>query len=653
MLRSAIRMLGVLFGFLLVLLVVFGLQEQSRLFPGETDRMVVLDTSTATISKAEIVDQLNDLARNSESPLIKPAVSLEDSQEFTLFLFGDCSTAGSEMSVWSPDRRGVFRCSHELGDYPAAGTYAYNSNSSIESNLRTWVRSVNISIVYSDHTNLRKGIVESLGNNGMGILILGTIFALSAVAMAWIVTRAESRRIRYTAGVPPWRVHSRDVYVLMSALILPMFLGVLLGTIFALTWTHSWSNAFVMLHPLAVVLVMAIVFLAVTFFVLSALAGVGKSLQSMRSAKVYAPVRRLGALFRLLSIILVALALPYAASYTQYAWDKAQAYDAWRNVSSAVVMNFAGDPANWEHSADITGAYVEACDKERNVYISTVMNLQDFGGISPGGFKKLVIANTAFLDAAVPDWRTERVDSASAELQSDFLATFGPQLEVWLRNIPATDLASNLYITRPGQGIPSASLTTGQDQQGDVSDALVLVVDDATSLSRDFLASGLASHWVFFADKERALESLAEAEFSGAVSGTEYVAAEIASISEAARNQAIQGAFGALLALAGAVVISFQGALSWAHVNRRRIFALRSYGTSLMTIARYPIAIDLLILLAGLFGAYTVGVGVYSLSPFMSGALACVLGLVYVTQTFIAYRWAVNSSFERTTARNY
>lgn len=649
MLRAAMRLLGILFGFSLVLLVAFGLQEQSRTFPLGTDRMVVLDASAASISKAEMIVQLDELARNDESLLAKPAVSLENEKEYTFFVFGDC-VKDSAVPIWSFSKRGVLRCSSEIGDYPVSGTYAYRSGSALEQDIQSWARRVNVSIAYSEQASLRKAILASLESNGMGILLCGTAFALCAVVLAWLAVRADTRRIRHTAGVLPWAIHGRDVWILLAALAPPVILGAVVGSLGVLALTHSWASAAGLLVPAACVLCAALVLLACAFLLMSALAGVGKSLRSMRSAKAYASVRRLGALFRFASIMLVAVALPYAASFSSQAWEKARAVDAWENVGTSVVMNFAGGPDAWDSTARNAGSYVDAADEDGIVYFSTVVDLRQFGFATAGGSSELVIANTAFLDVAVPDWRTERVTELDDDTRAAFIKDFGPQLEIWLRGSSASDLASNLY-RATGEGIPAASLTVGQDQRGAVRDAYVLVLDSAAPLSHDFLASGLASHWLFFADKERALKILGGTDFAPALAGTDYVAAEIASASEASRSQAVQGALGAILAIAGAIVISVQGAFSWAQSNRRRIFALRTQGRGELAIARHPVAVDLLVLCAGLIGSYAIGVAVYGLPQAAGGALAIALGLVYLIQTLVSYRHAAGVSFTRSATR--
>lgn len=230
MLRTAMRLLGLLFGFSLVLLVAFGLQEQSRTFPLGTDRMVVLDVSAAAILKAEMVVQLDELARSDESLLAKPAVSLEDTKECTFFVFGDC-VEESSVPTWSSSWRGILRCSSGIGDYPVSGTCAYRSDSPLEQDIQAWAKDANISIAYSEQASLRKAVLASLERNGMGILLCGTAFALCAVALAWLAVRAGSRRIRHTAGVPAWAIHGRDVWILLVALAPPVILGAMAGSL--------------------------------------------------------------------------------------------------------------------------------------------------------------------------------------------------------------------------------------------------------------------------------------------------------------------------------------------------------------------------------------------------------------------------------------
>ncbi|MFT0847915.1 hypothetical protein VR010_09180 [Actinomycetaceae bacterium L2_0104] len=206
--------------------------EQSRT-PFGTSQTFDISVSTATLSKAELIEGLVSLADQYDVTFIKVVADSDDFEsKKDIFWFGtdlphsqNVVVNGQRIEWFDSTLTGQLLPATALGDRPLSGLYHASQSNSFTEALTEWARANNVA-VYPQEVPSTGGLTTATAlSTGIGNATVAIAMLLISSLMAWFVGQARSRSLRLLAGFSTARIHRQDVSAALANVAIPSLVG--------------------------------------------------------------------------------------------------------------------------------------------------------------------------------------------------------------------------------------------------------------------------------------------------------------------------------------------------------------------------------------------------------------------------------------------
>lgn len=594
--RWVLRSSSLLFSIVLCLCAIQAAQGFQRLHPCGSDATFSLNIVEAAHTKEELAVSLANIGNNCNVLIGKVSANPEQyTNERDIILF-----SGNPNSIYGPiisnnqvnwldqNVSGSVVSYTNLNSRSLNGEYFATWSEELFSSLTTWCKENYIEIEYR---NTVLSPVENIFQNFLlsdtGLLAIVCFFLIAASVVASLHKLRESQRIEIVSGKPCYQIRIDCCLSILTKVFQGCILGTIVVCLYVLTFSDGIRQLFVVISLCAAPLLL---YTLITFLVMGSLCFVslpsfnkiglrhisGTALDVSKTA------------LECLGIVITILAL--VSSYTMIGAqsDLLREAEAYGKIPEATRLSLIYIPNESTYcSATELQKLIELGELSGDLLLSLDVNqsmLIEDGMIDD--FDCFVIVNPAYLDAIKVNVGSSGQNGMILPLPADAVPIFAKQQsEIWLNK---SSLYEPAFYRYEGSGLLALGANTGKGGEVIIANnPLVMVVEnlDTSWNYSGFIIPLLSSGNLFFNDYSVALELVEESEANSIVASFDNMAALSLQQAQIASQKIAVLTLSILIAIILTFAMSVQSAASWCISNNQLIFAIRSSGLSLISIA--------------------------------------------------------------------
>ena len=666
MVKRSIRISSFLLAiFTFVMILQYAMEKQQTLPLGTTDQFE-LNIAQASVSKSELVEELNALTDQHNGILVKITI---DSEEYEskkdIIWFGSTEPSiegividNGEIDWLDPSLSGELIPSTDIGIRPLYGTYAMRGSSDFKNEILQWAEKNGLVFSWYLKTPIMKVAYNYLVHNGIGNAIITAFLLLWATLIAWYVNHARARAIRLLGGVDVRRIHLEDTCTIISLILPAMFVAWLAIVGYVVLKSGIRQVVFVVQSTL-IVLCLLVLLSGLLSVIISVLAR--PRVEHLASRKI--PLRmfgHLGMVTRIISIILALLIIPSTVISAQILRQLSDEYSLWENLQGNVSLSFGAiDPLETEEMLPVVESFFCDMEDEDNLSLSLVVDqtilLSDE---ELGGYDHIIITDESWVESFNIGIETDRENGRLTEIDFGELATplthfLNAQLPIWTNEGEVQPDGMAFY---EFEGDSFLALPPNVGYGGSTVQAknpLVILVDDPSALlkTKSFLLPAASSGNVIFHDEETLRLALEESPIKEHVISIDTIVDVALEQAQKFSKQAIFYFLACILTFVSLVFTSVMDAQLWAGSNKKRIFTLHTFGMKYGEIICSPFKREMIIapvtIIVGCFISYSIRhPDVFTLI----GVAICIM-VLYGLGSFTAYQICTRLAFFQTSRR--
>ena len=224
MIKHSIRLTSfvlALFAFLLNFQQTMLKQQQ---LPFNTTEQFELNITDSNVPKEELIDSLNELTSSNDGILVKVVTDTENYEnKKDIIWFGTKEPFSKNIIVdnqkifWlDSNLKGELISSTDIKTRPLYGIYAMQGSDRFKNEIIEWADKNGITISWLANISALRNIYYNLIHNGIGNAIITAFLLFLTTLIAWFVTHAKARTIRFLGGVSSKRIHVEDTISIMA-----------------------------------------------------------------------------------------------------------------------------------------------------------------------------------------------------------------------------------------------------------------------------------------------------------------------------------------------------------------------------------------------------------------------------------------------------
>lgn len=613
-------------------------------YPHGTSHSIGLDLQRTTVSKDEIIESFDELADARQAKLIKVHSRWHGDQPVEEFIvFGDLAVADS-----ASESHGQVLGSDEIGTRDLSGQYALGDCQDCAAEFIQLARSLGAEITWVEERDV-PAVLTELSGSGTGMAYLAILLLTLTFSVFWNSEMARSRNIRAVAGHSRARIVRDDNVAVLVSYGVPSILAAMLVTVFAYA-----------LMPPALFPVMS----GIIWFGTVATIGLALVINAWMislTINVEAVARRettgangltavtIGA--RVFALVLVLVAIPYSISVGLNATSAMREAQRWSDARSYVkVANSTLILEDEEGYSERFATFISAMGESGIAAMSfSVDQMIDMPSEVLAPYDHWIVTDSGFLQAMQIS-ENDLTELRWAEIPPALQDEIASNLEFWSAG---ESLEYSLYSWAGERSFPSLGSVASDGNAVISNDPIILMpADPYSDLDAQLLLSPLVSNGqVVFAngaELERAIEDFG---LSPYVSSIDNLADQIADSARSYGQQAVMAVLSLGLAAVSLVVIIVQSARSWAVKNRRAIFAQLTSGHSPWSVARSPLAVEIVVLLTATATTVLLSLAFFRIRNHLLLVALLVLVITYVSAVALAYMRSITSQLQESISR--
>lgn len=512
------------------------LLSNARLELGESsvplgaDSSFTLDTSESTVSKADIAQAIDGVARAGDAAValvsLPPAGA---SGARVLLRFGDVSPPGNPSSVWAlPERNGGIAPFDARSESSLEGQYVVWGVSVVEP-LRAWAETSGVTVTEREMPGAVALTAQALFTGTAFVPLLAIVLALVVLLVVHAGRQLRANTQKYLNGVSPLRIGTESAARILATILLPVtVIGALSVGVVALR--SGWEFVPEYLVGLAHLVLPIFAVLLLCSLVLSAATRPSAAIIARRSTGGRG-LRIAGEVTKALAVGTTLVLLPTAVTGLLNADQFRAEAEIWQQFDGVVsVNNFGAEPGSAEDIA--TGNAYASLVADSGSDVLLVMDWSTEADIDPAllgdRFGGVVVVNRSYLDrasAGAASMSSVEPSSLTPELSAEIAATLGLQMADPI--VDADDVFGRAQPAEIAEGT-ALPVITGRYLDGMVmvDRPLLLVVDDLTVLSPNFLLAASSKSGVLFPEADQLRAALAAHDLERVARGVDLVATQ-------------------------------------------------------------------------------------------------------------------------------
>lgn len=485
------------------------LSTAEEAFPNGSQYSARFDFERTQLSKAQIISELDIIARTSGLQLAKVVADPNDFYNSrSLYVFGkEAPDEPLKLQWFKHGMHGELRSAQELGDANLSGPYIYSGTPAARAELAHWLESHGVesrTTVRSEVEILRQALVTT----GAWLTFLTCLVPLIALVIAWYVLRARPRSIKLLCGAPLGRIVAEDLLSLLRVVALPSLLGVVLAV-----GVVAFQGKISHLLPFALTSA-AFLGVALAAMVLCAVLTSFMTWPSIAAIALRTPpeqrFQRLSELLKAATLVLVTVTLPVVGASIAEATNLSHRNAQWDVLKNHVSVRIAtSSEEEFEKRQGQMGDLAVAAAQAGKLTLSyafkpeAVISMKEGAPRDLGGYDGMVLVDRNYLNVISPLIRSTPTEEAPIgeygkrilidELPTALRDHLVESYPLWSRSRTLEGFAENFtpYRYNGHDDFPGLSQTPGTMEH--FRNPLIVLVDDPTATFSDGTIGALLS----------------------------------------------------------------------------------------------------------------------------------------------------------------
>ncbi|MBZ4666594.1 DUF6619 domain-containing protein [Mahella sp.] len=667
MVKYSIRLTSFLFALFVFLLIFQYATVEQQQFPFNTTDRFELNITTQNIAKEEIINNLNEITDDNNGVLVKVVTNSEEYEDKKdIIWFGsrapvsnDIIVKDSEIYWLDSSLTGELISSTDMGTRPLYGTYAIQGTENFKNEIDKWCSENGISVSWYLPESFVKIIYSYLVHNGIGNAIMTAFLLFITTLITWFLTHAKARTIRLLGGISVKRIHIEDTF----SILLKVAIGFIIALIVVLSYigiSNSINQIFLVLSKNLLGLIFLLILSSILIYLISVLVRPKTEHLSKREIPLK-EFKLLGTITRVLSVILALLIVPSTLTSAYIVKELSKEYSLWENMQNNVRIGFSyTDPLVTEEMIPFVEQFCNQMIKENNLSLSFVidsaiaLNPEEYGG-----YDHIIIADKAWINSfnigIEEKGKGGQLTKVSlGDLQEPLRDFLNAQIPIWTKaeTVQPDGLGYYEFTGEKFLALPPNVASGGSTVQA--KRPLIILVENpiSTFKGESFIVAALSSGNIVFSDEDILRKALVNSPIQ------EYVVS-IDTIADVALEQAQQ--FGkeagyyvvaSVLIFIAMIFAGIMEAQLWADSNKKRIFALHTFGKSYSNIIAPSFQKELVIIVVTILGGSVLSFALRRPEILVLICVAIVITLLYCISNFAAYHVYTRKAFFKVSRRN-
>ena len=629
-----------------------------------TDLRFEINTSQIFKTKDDLIKELNEIAINNQSVIVKPVASVDDySNVKDIIVFGDYRNGVQNIILednhikWFDSKMtGSIIMSDKMDTRPLNGLYSVLTKGDIVQNLNQWAEQNDINISWVKNPSLFKTVYSMFVQSGIGNTIIGIGLLLIISIFSWILTHVRTRSIRLCAGINKSRICLEDTFSIMQYAIRGIMIGwfIVIAYVGLIKGFNQIGLCFI--PSLKVICTIMFVIWLIAFILSFLLRPKVKHL--VERTIPLKEIKTISWLVKLV-VLIVALFVVPSTMTSGYAYSQlSKEYALWEKYNSFVKLSISDiDTLESNTMLPNVEAFFEDMEKEGILQLSYVIDEGiELSDDELGGYDHLIIVDKSWISSSnigiEKDSEGGRLNEIKLEMMNQHLREFiNLQFPLWLKD---GDVNSDCirYYEYVGNSFLAMS-PKGETIQA--KNPLVVLVDSPTSTLKvkGFMLYAASSGNVLFTNKDKLIKCLDNYHITPFILSVDRVSDAAMDLAQQFEKDAIYRIMSCVAIILAVSMIGIMGARMWVTENYKRIFILRSNGERYTTIIQTILNQEFLVTITAIILGSIVSVIFSNSSRIFLLVSLVLITCVYILGDFISYYLCMKKSFRNTCYRNY
>lgn len=666
MIKRAIKLSSFLCAVMMGLLVFQYISISQQRVPLGTTNQFDLNVSESSISKEELISDLNKITDDNNGVLVKTAVdpeNYENKKDIIWFGSKKPELEGLVIDIkniywFDSSLKGELIAPSNIGVRPLSGVYSVSGEETFHDELNNWAEIKEVRISWSDDSSIFKQIYVYLFLSGVGNAVLASFLLLFATIITWFVSHAKSRSIRMLGGVQTSKIHIEDT----KRITLMILQGSLIGSFFGIGYVGIVKGVeqihLVVWHVITILVIFLLIMISII-----ALLSIIASPKPEHIAERKIPLKRfnlLGTINRVSIIILAFIVIPTTVNSAIITSKLSIEHALWEEMQDTVQLSFNDlDSLETGEMLPEAESFFKGMYENNNLQLSFVIdNAIELSAEEMGGYDHIILTDNAWVDSLGITINPEDKSSKLIERKfeslplalSDFLKL---QLPLWIKSEEIQPKDLNFYEYKDVETKFIALSLNGETIQA--QDPLIILVENPveTFKTKGFLLNAASSGNIVFPDEETLQLALSESPIKPFVISIDSIADAALEMAQSFKQESIYYVTACILIL---VSMFFAGILNgklWASTNRKRIFTLHTFGKSYASIIEAPVRREIITVIVTAIIGSIIAYMIHHMQFSVLIPVALSIVFLYWLGSFLSYRRFSRQIFYQANYRYY
>lgn len=647
-----------------MLLLLQNLEANQQNFPFGSTVRFELNTSQTSKVKTDLISELNEIAINNQSIIVKPMANVENYSEIKdIIVFGDYHYGEQNIILennvinWlDSTMTGSIIMSTNMNTRSLNGFYSVLEKGNIVRDINKWAEQNDINISWLKNPSFFKTCYSMLFQTGIGNTIIALVLLLIITFFSWIITHAKNRAVRLCAGINDFRICIEDTVVIMQFVIRGILIG-WLSVIVYIALINSIKQIQLYLFPSLVlagiiILIITIIVYAISFFIRPRVKHLAERTIPLKEIKILSWIVKI-------IVIVVALVVVPSTMTAGYVYSQlSNEYALWEKYNNYVMLSISDiDTLESDHMLPKVEAFFKEMEDEGILQISYVIDDGiELSNEELGGYDHLVLVDKSWISSSNVGIETDasggRLNEISLEMLSPQLSEFiNLQFPLWLNSENPNDAGIHYY-EYVGKSFLAMS-PKGQTIQA--KNPLVVLVDSPSVMLKvkGFTIYAASSGNVLFTNKEKLMNCLDKYQITPFILSVDNISDSAMELAQQFEKDAIYRILSCVAIIIAVSTIGIISARMWITENYKRIFILRSNGEKYRTIIQTILKKEIFITLTAISTGTIVSIILGDSNKFVLLLSFILITCIYFIGDFISYYLCMRNSFRNTCHRNY
>lgn len=662
MIKRLINIVTILLTIFSMMTVLQYFQIEQQKYPFHTNERLSITVTEKGKDKSSIITDINKLVDEHNVTFVKTTVDIKDYENRKdIIWFGSKKPEDNNPIITDKNIKwlggklnGTLITSNEIGERVLSGDYSYTYNEGFIDDLKAWANENNVRLEIEKKDSVLKIVYAQFILSGFGNGVLTSSILLITIFILFFVENAKARSIRLLGGISSSKIHVDDTWEITKSVICGEILGGML-TILYLFYKQGISLTGTLLIPFLLCLVSILISAIIISYSLSCIAAP----KSKHLAEREIPLNKFNQLsktIRIIAILSAFIILPSILQGLLITTNLLSEHSLWNENNSFVQIAFVDDEALLadEMLPETEKFFLDTYNANLSTISYVVDKAVQLDSKILGEYDHVIVTDKAWIDSVNIGVETSKENGNLLEVEYSNLDNplrefLEAQLPLWTktREVKPEGLGfyrfeGEIFIALP-PGVGAGEKTI------QAKNPLVILVDNPLKIFnvKGFLFPAATTGNLVFKDAEKLKEILDKSKVNLFVSSVDNIAEESLALAQRFAQQTLAYIVSAIVTFASIIFMSGLNGEIWAIQNKKRVFALHTFGESFSKIISSPIKKEIFITITTVLFGSLIAYFVHFIEWSMLMSVALIVILTQIISGLVIYRRCAIKAFTK------